>query len=61
MPEDVAVFCETGQPFVLALAAARNTQGGRGYETRSGSVDKDSIIARIAQGPKGGGWDGGGW
>lgn len=61
MPEDVSVYCESGAPFVMALAPTRDKRGGLGYETETGGVDQDSVIEAIPQGRNGGGWDGGGW
>jgi hypothetical protein len=63
MPPDVAVFCESGNPYVLALRAAPGPDGSLGFEKAGtdGVVDQDSIIARVPRGPHGGGWDGGSW
>ena len=62
MPPDVAVFCESGSPFVMV-----RSEGGEGYVNghaqrgHEGCENQAAIIAQITPGPHGGGWDGGGW
>ena len=73
-PPEVAVFCESGTPFVLARRTPEDAiahdhddlyTNGPEHRNQAGGMDQDAIVVDISKGNTvrsgGGSWDGGGW